>query len=222
MAQLDIERKPHGSMGWLWLLIALIIIVAVWWFVWGAHGARVATTRADSTAAMVARTPRARDTSAMANAAPPAASVVGATSAVNAFVTFVSDNRSDSMATDHSHTAAGLRNLAAAGEALAGSATGMPAVTARADSLRHYADQLQQASTSSRHSELARQAFMVGATMLRELGPAHNVGKSALDDLQRAAEAVSPRTPLLEQRSAVQHYWDTAASVVTTEGGKGS
>lgn len=217
MAQLDIERKSHNSMWWLWLLIALVIVLAVWWFVWGAGGDRVAATAADSTAT-VASGP---DTSGL-DAAPPAASVIGSTAAASSFLTFASDSRADSMSIDHVHTATGLRDLAAAGEELALSKVASPAVDARADSLRSYADQLEQEPVSARHAEIARRAFLVGASMLHELRPPADSSATAADDVQRAAEAIEPTTPLLEQRSAVQHFWDAAASAVTNEGGTGS
>lgn len=216
MAQLDIERKPGTSMGWLWLLIALLVILAIWWFVWGARGERgvAAVSPADSAAAVA----RARDTTAMRGAAaPPAAAVMGTAGAVNSFVSFVSDSRSDTMAVTHAHTATGLRDLAAAGEALALSLAGAPSVTARADSLRTMAGQLESDSTQA--AGIVRRAFVVGANMLHQLRPADSMAVAGKDNLMRAAEAIAPGTPLLRQRQAVQHYWDVAAAEMTRMGG---
>lgn len=41
MAQLDVERKAHNPMWWLWLLIALVIVLTIWWFIWGPGGGAV-------------------------------------------------------------------------------------------------------------------------------------------------------------------------------------
>lgn len=220
MAQLDIERKSHNSMWWLWLLIALVIILAIWWFVWGSPGDRVAATATDSAAV----TAQATDTFLAERAAPPAASVIGSAGAVTALVDFASRSRADSMSIDHIQTATGLRDLAAAGEALASSAAdtaaaGATPVAARADSLRSYADQLQQNAESARHADLARRGFIVGANMLRDLQAADNATADELDEVRRTAEAIRPATPLLEQRTAVQRYWNAVASAITDEGG---
>ncbi|MHB1225531.1 MAG: hypothetical protein ACYC2G_16005 [Gemmatimonadaceae bacterium] len=218
MAQLDIERKPGSSMWWLWLLIALIVVLALWWFVWGGQRDTVGAITADSAAAVA----QATDSPGADSVAPPAASAIGSTAAVNTFVTFANETRDDAAGIDHAGIATGLRDLAAAGEELAMSAPGTPAVTARADSLRSFADQLQRDSTSSRHADVARRAFIVGASMLRELQPADRATTAELDEVQRTAEAIVPATPLLDQRPAVQNYWNAVASAITTDGGTGS
>jgi hypothetical protein len=218
MAQLDIERKPQGSMWWLWLLGALIVVLALWWFVGGGRRETVGAISADSAAA-VARTP---DSLGAAGAAPPAASVLGSTAAVNAFVAFANETRDDVKAIDNAGIASGLRDLAAAGEELAAAAPGRPAVKGRADSLRSFADEIQRDSTSSRHADVARRAFIVGSNMLRELQPADRATTAELDEVRRTAEAIVPATPLLDQRQAVQSYWNAVASAITSDGGNGS
>ncbi len=207
MAQLDVERKSHNSMWWLWLLIALVIILTIWWFIWGPGGGVVIT---DPNEGPQINLP-------IDSVVPPASSAIGSGGAVVAFRNFASDSRADSMSIDHQSTATGLRDLAAAGDALAISSANEAAVVTRADSLRVFADQLQQEPASTRHADIARRAFLVGTNMLREVLPAAD--SSGLAEMRNAAESIVPATPLLEQRTAVQKYWDSAATVVTNRGG---
>ncbi len=213
MAQLDVERKSHNSMWWLWSLIALLIVLTIWWFIWGPGGGGVDVRTPGERAMMGIELP-------VDSAVPPASSVVAGSDAVSAFESFVNDSRADSMSIDHEHTATGLRDLAAVGESLAMSSAGSASVTTRADSLRAFADQLQKEPASTRHADITRRAFLVGAGMLSEARPAAD--SSDISAMRKAAESIVPATPLLEQRSAVQRYWDAAAVAVTNRGGRGS
>jgi hypothetical protein len=38
MADINLERKPSGGMGWLWTLLALVVIALVAWWLWPDNG----------------------------------------------------------------------------------------------------------------------------------------------------------------------------------------
>lgn len=204
VAEIDIERKQgHGAL-WIWLIVAILVIAAIWWLFWGSsgRGMMAASGTVDSAGQMAA-----------APAAAPAP-MIAAPAAVNEFMAFVDSSHAGSMDLDHVNTATGLRDLAAAGEALAARFSSPPSVAARADSLRSAADELQRDPESLRHAGITHRAFLVGASMLHDLESASNAGPGATDGVREAADGVNTDTPLLDQRAAVQRYWDAAAAAV--------
>jgi len=114
---------------------------------------------------------------------------------------------------DHSHTATGIRNLAAALEALA-ARTGVD-VTAEAKIIRGQADTLWANTASTRHADITRKAFLslsglMGAVEQR-LPPAL---EAEVADVKRAAESIRADEALLSQRDRVQEFFERSAAVV--------
>lgn len=208
MAEIQIERKESPS--WLWILLLLLAIgVLAWWFL-----------------------SRRGDTSEPADAATLAGAVVdtgpgaqGTTDGVADYLRFVQDNsaRTD-MENVHEFTADGIRRLSAALRAVvdrdaAGGAAGAGDLGERIEWLRLKADSLQRNPQSSEHAGQARDAFIGAAAMMEQLQQRHpNIGQQ-VSRTREAARALRENTGLLEQRAAVQQFFERAADVLRTTAG---
>jgi len=83
------------------------------------------------------------------------------------------------------------------------------------DSLRRAATALQGERDAARQAPLARDAFVLGAAMVRQIQERRAPAAGGMADaLAHAAEAVDPARPLAEQGRAVQRYLDTAGAVL--------
>lgn len=103
----------------------------------------------------------------------------------------------------HEYTAEGLLRLAAAIESLAGN----PKVSTRRrlSTLRDHATRLRDDPSSLEHADMARAAFTSAATLLTE------VTRSDAVELRRAAGAIDPDRPLLDQMDHIRRGFDVAA-----------
>lgn len=115
---------------------------------------------------------------------------------------------------DHSHIATGIRNLAAALEALAARTRAVD-IGQEVTAVRRQADTLWQNVASTRHADFTREAFVTLSGLMsavqQELAPGL---RGEVADVQRAAEAIRANEPLLNQRDRVQAFFDRSASVV--------
>ena len=125
-----------------------------------------------------------------------------------AFAAFASGESPDPLPLDHGYTARGLRLLA---DALAALQPGLPAEAAAR--LRHAADDISANPRSSRHADIARDAFLAASESIGEM----NGG--ARDGLEAAARRIDPARPLREQRDRVDRFFDLSASAMDAQHG---
>ncbi|HEU4631360.1 MAG TPA: hypothetical protein VFS08_16530 [Gemmatimonadaceae bacterium] len=223
MAELEIQKKPDRRW-WPWLLLVAVVAVAAWWFGWNTNeDANPALAGLPVPGAPAMDTMAAGDSLGVMPVVP-AASVPGAPDAVNDYLAFAAEGRQrGAVGLDHEYTADGIRRLADALTAVAEQRdVATDVVSARADSLRGFAGTLQEEPNSRRHADLAHRAFLLATRILDDLQRA-GAGDSvtgAVDNARRAAEAVQPQTPLLDQTSAVQRYFDAAGAALETMTGQ--
>jgi hypothetical protein len=117
------------------------------------------------------------------------------------------------MAMDHAFTATAIRNLTAALEALA--PAGSVDVQDELMTLRQQVSLLQRDPRSTEHADLTRATFRTIAGLMSAIQQARF--PNALGDVanvKAAAARLDARRPLLEQREAVQTFFDRAADAV--------
>lgn len=202
MAGTHVEQER--SKRWIGVIAALVVLSLVaWWFL-GRGDDRIAD--AGTTPAVIAD-----------SAAGSAAFEVQPDGPVGAFIAFDDSVQAGArMSLDHVHTATGLRRLADAIEQVANTdSAGGASLAAPIDSLRAAADALERDTTSTRHATASRDAFLRGAALIRGMQmhrwPDRVREASMVID---AAKAIDPDTLLLEQRAAVQAYFDNAAAAL--------
>ena len=191
--EIDVQHRQRAV--WPWVIAALLILALVLWWLFGMRDP-------DATAVVVEPDP----TTPAASAALP--------TAVETYVRFVEGTRAgDAMGTDHEFTANGIRNLTAAVEALA--ARGGADIQRELTTLRQQADTLEQNPASLRHAEYTRTAFVTLAGLISAMQQARFPTMSGeVASLRDAAERITPDRPLLEQREAVQAFFDQAAGIL--------
>lgn len=197
MAEIHIEKKNRSALPALIAGLVLLGLIA-WWFLDGRGAAGVATDTADTGAVLMST----GDTD------------TELPTAVGVFLRW-SDERitPSAMNPDHSHTATGIRNLAAALEGLAARA-GVD-IAAEANTIRGQADTLWANAASTRHADITRKTFvslsgLMGAVQQR-LAPAL---EDEVAEVKRAAESISADEALLNQRDRVQAFFERSATVV--------
>ena len=134
--------------------------------------------------------------------------------AVDTYIEFVRETRAgDAMAVDHEFTATAIRNLAAALEAI--TSAGGPDVQRELTTLREQAGALQRDVRSTDHADHTRAMFISLSGLMTAIQVARFPSlQDDVADVKRAAEAVDPAYPLLDQSAAVQTFFDRAAATV--------
>ena len=199
MADIHLEKRDRSPLP---VIIAAVVLLGliIWWFVYG---------RGDG-----ATTVGAADTNVVSTMSAGEADT-GLPTAVEVFLRWSDERRTPGpMNPDHWHTGTGIRNLAAALEGLAARARDVD-IEKEVATVRRWADTLWANTASNRHADITRNAFMtlgglMGAVQ-QKLAPGltHDVA-----EVQRAAEAIRPDDPLLDQRDRVQHFFERSATVV--------
>jgi hypothetical protein len=142
---------------------------------------------------------------------------VALVAAVDSLRTFVAEHDALRDATpDHGYTARGLRQVAAAFEAMASRVpSGDAALREGAALLRRDADRLGEDPRSNRHSDIVRDAFARTAvavdTLQRNGYPNLSAAATAV---RNAASAIRPDEPLLGQRRAIQRFFETTSEAL--------
>lgn len=155
-----------------------------------------------------------------ATAAATARSRNAAARAVNDYLTFVERNRSrDVQDSTHAYTASGIRLVTDALAALAARDTvGAGSIRSQVVWLRARADTLYRdwrSRDQAEHARHARDAFLAVAALVQSLDERHFAGiADEAIQVTDAARAVQPDISLLEQRAAVQQFFDRAADAV--------
>lgn len=181
---------------WLTALAALVVLILISWWVLGRSSWSPAPVVAES------------------NGMVDAAGSATLPTAVDAYIQFVEGSRArDAMAADHAFTATGIRNLAAALEAIA--SAGGPDVQRELTTLRQQAGVLQQDARSTDHADRTRESFVTLAGLMTAIQVARFPSmEEEVADVKRAAEDINAATPLLDQPNAVQTFFDRAAAAV--------
>ena len=197
MAEIHIEKKNRSPLPVL-IAAAVLLGLVIWWALNGRGAAGIATDAADTGAVLMST----GDTD------------TELPTGVAVFLRW-SDERITPSARnpDHSHTATGIRNLAAALEGLAARA-GVD-IAAEANVIRGQADTLWANVASTRHADFTRKAFLslsglMGAVQQR-LAPAL---QDEVVEVKRAAESIRADEALLSQRDRVQEFFERSATVV--------
>lgn len=198
MADIHLEKKDHSP--WpVVLTFAVLLALLSWWVVKDRDQRRIVPPPADTGALSMVSTGETD------NELP----------TVVVFLRW-SDERTtpSAMHPDHSHVATGIRNLVAALEALAARAPDVD-IEHETAIIRGQADTLRANVASSRHADVTRKAFLslsgLMAAMQQELATEL---RDEIAEVRRAAEAVRPDAPLLDQRGRVQDFFDRSANVV--------
>lgn len=142
---------------------------------------------------------------------------VTSNSAVQAFLKFDQDHRALAGAdTTHEYTADGLRRLAVAlGAINEQDAAHRGTLQPRLSALLTRANELEKNPESTRHSEYTRAAFMDAASVMGMLQQQRfPTLQTNVAQVKQAAAAVQPNTLLLQQKAAVQKFFDSAADAV--------
>ena len=204
MAEINLERKrtPTGVAA---VAALIVLVLAVWWIVRSdAPGSEVMTAAYDSS---VGETATATAGGSIAGDDLP--------SGVETYLAWNDETRADSaMRRDHQYTVAGIRNLAAALEAIA-TPEQSANVADELSALRSRADTLQQNPTSTRHADRARALFRSLAGLMSAMQEERFPELAAdVEAVERAAESVQADRPLLDQAAAVSDFFNRAAVAV--------
>lgn len=138
--------------------------------------------------------------------------------AVQSFIKFDRDQRALAGAdTTHEYTADGLRRLAVALGAInerdaAHSSTLRPRLTA----LLNRANELEKNPGSMRHADYTRAAFLDAASVMSMLQQqSFPTLQNDVAQVKQAATSIQPNMPLLQQKGAVQKFFDSSADAVS-------
>lgn len=181
---------------WLTALAALVVLILLSWWVLGRSSSR--------------RAPVVAESSGVVDVAESAT----LTTAVDAYVQFVQGPRAhDAMAVDHTFTVTGIRNLAAALEAIA--SAGGPDVQRELTALREQAGALQHDARAADHADRARELFITLSGLMTSIQEARFPAmREEVEDVRRVAQGIDPASPLLDQPNAVQAFFDRSAAAV--------
>jgi hypothetical protein len=208
MAILHIERERQRSWIWIWAVAILIVLGALAWLAFGRSAGRE----------MADEMPPMTGASLLA-ATDETGTLAGAPGAVNDYLRFVADRRAMSDA-DHGHayTADGIRRLADALAAVSErDGRSDENIRSRVTMLHERADALQRNPQSTEHARYAREAFDAAAELMRAVQT--GTSSNAVAEVSRAAGALEPNTMLLQQREAVQGFFDRAGSALRAMNG---
>ena len=188
------QRKTRSL--WLTALAALVALILVSWWVLGRSSSSRAPVVAESGGGV------------------DVADSASLPTAVDTYIQFVQGTRArNAMAVDHAFTATGIRNLAAALEAIA--SAGGPDVQLELTALREQADALQQDLRATDHADRARELFITLSGLMTSIQEARFPGiREEVEDVKRTAQGINPASPLLDQPNAVQAFFDRSAAAV--------
>lgn len=204
MADINIERK--SGMPWLWGLLGLIALAFVAWLLLADRGDPLATdTVVDEPAAVMIPDPI--ETDAAGTAALPA---------VQEFLNTCAERAPGDMGLDHEYTSSCIDSLVRSIETTLAQPT-LTQVNAQEElqAARQASDRLSASQEDAEHSTMTQEAFTSVAALFDRL---QNERFPALDNqvsrLEAAAREVSPSQPLLDQRTAVQDFFQQSGSIL--------
>jgi hypothetical protein len=216
MADINVERK--GPSIWPWI-IGLIVLALLIWALAEMLGddddADTAPLVTDTTALIAEPTAPAAGTpapGAVAAAVPPAVEEYMSTCVQGASPT--------DMGLQHQYTADCIQRLSGSIDAVINRPEVINAnVQQRLDNFRQQAERLRASDPqATTHSNLVRQTFVSAADLLNTVQDERYASATDLDTratgVRQAAEAVQATTPLLNQRDAVQRFFQEAGETL--------
>jgi hypothetical protein len=199
----NIQAQPTPQRIWPWVLgIAVVLLI------------------------VLAR--RVRDTSSHALASGEVAphverGVERSRAAAERFLRFVRDEPPNfgDMNAAHEYTRNGLGYLASAlDEIIVVDGRSAPNIQTSVQALREGVGALRADAPAPRHAMAAKAAIDQAVQTMSELQRTHfPEARDEIDELSRAAERVAPGRPLLDQREAVQEFFDEAVTAIEAMGG---
>ena len=144
--------------------------------------------------------------------------VVNSPAPVREFESFIRNNpAAERMNLDHDYTSGGIRRLADAIGAISDQQNmkGVD-INDKLDLLRGYADRLREERGSNEHANIVSAAFNLAADLIASVEqhtPRDLKNESA--ELRRAAEAIDPDKPLLDQRAGVETFFDKTSRLLS-------
>lgn len=215
MADINIQRKE--GVAWWWWVIGLLVLLLLGWAIVSMMGGR----DSERVAAVDPYAYPAGETASVAGAATDPTVAVGPVEVlepVQQYLATCAPREPTRMGMDHQYTSDCIDRLVAAAEALIRSPN-LQGVNAQSQiqEARQKADQLRQsAAESTRHSSLTRDALISAGSMLQAIQTQRYPGLSSqIDQLRESAQQVSGSEPLLEQREAIQRYFQLAGDALT-------
>jgi hypothetical protein len=205
MAEIHLQRKKPSI--WPSLLAALAMVLLVW---------LVAET-------WVGDDDERLDEAVSVPAAPEIAATSGTSPAppadVAAFMTFAANSEAPATGPAHDYTAAGIRRLSAALDAMTREKRiDGENVRERLQAFRRMAEQIQSNPEAAAHANQVREVFMSAANLMSAMqqdrwSDAADI-RSAVENVRTAAGAIAADRPLLEQASDVRRFFDRAATAL--------
>lgn len=188
MAEIKIEKKKSI---WPWILLGLVILAVVLYFLFFKNKTENATTSVSDTTAVAIH--NGNDT-------------------VTDYINFVNGDTSK-MALDHSYSSQALIKLVQATQAMANN-KGYD-VKADLDQARDYANQITKNPLETNHADKIKKAAQIISTSLQNIQmakyPALNM---EAEGVKSAASNINPDVLTLDQKQAVQLFFDKAAMLL--------
>lgn len=200
------RRRPR----WPW---AVLVILALVLFMWGRG-----TSNEDAERAMIERGPQGQAPAGMPDTARATPEDSSAPAEVSGFLRFAAERRLKAVGTAHDYTADGVRQLAAALDAVARTQAGLPAADARRHiaAMRRLADELQRDAQALEHANRARAAFVAAAQAMEVLQPEDRASDAAVQAVRNSAEGVDTDRPMLDQAAQIEDFFYRCAQALRT------
>ena len=213
--QVHVERRRPV---WPWILLALLILALFLLFMWyrgTPHDDEVLVPIEPAAQEEIpAETPDTAQALMEESAAP---AEVSAPAEVTGFVRFVEETRAQAAGPSHDYTADGLRQLAAALDAMSRTQV---ALASAADASKHiaavreWADAMQRDPQSLEHADQARAAFVAAAQAMEVLQSASPGAEQAVQAVRDSAAEIDTARPMLEQATRIEACFDRSAEAL--------
>ena len=207
MADIDIQQKRGGS-PFPWI-IGLVVLALIGW------GLYEMSDRDEAELSTVGT----QDEAALSDGRP----AVGAAQPTGGagFLAWVRDSTEagDGQTGDpHAYTREGMRRMVTALEGLV-ARDRAPEIERQFEAVREQVRLIEQSEpTSTDHADRTREAFLAGTQVMEMLRQRPHLQQADLQQpvqaARQAAEAVRPNTPLLEQRAAVERFFQQMAEAI--------
>lgn len=210
MADIDLERKRKRSW-WPWVLALLVAILAIW---------AVAEVLEDDEVPMasdeiVAPAPLGPQSGPAAEMGPAGEGAAGAVTDFRQRCVQATDDQD--MSRQHQWTVSCLESMAAALEAtIQADTVGSIALQERLETLRQRANDVRRSDASATtHAATVSAAFDAGADLIETYQEERGAtGAEYAQDVQEAADRLSAEGQLLEQREAVQSFFESVGNAL--------
>jgi len=214
--QVHVERRRPV---WPWLLLALLVLALFLLFMWyrGTPHDDEVLVPIDPTAQEEGMMDSAPQTAQAPAEEPAIIEEVPAPAEVAGFVRFTQETRAQAAGLTHDYTADGLRQLAAALDAMSRTQAGLPSAADASKhiaAVREWADAMQRDPQSLEHADQARAAFVAAAHAMEILQSASPGAEQAVQAVRASAEEIDAERPMLEQAAQIEAFFDRSAEAL--------